>query len=140
VSELFPRATPRRHDEDTLQRSVVQYLRWSLPPDAEFYAVPNGGQRHAREAARLVGLGVRAGVPDLALLHAGRPLFIELKTPRGVVSSEQRQMHRKLDYCGGLVGVCRSLAEVEEWLRDAAAVPLRARLTVGGGTYAGYKD
>lgn len=57
-----------RHPEDDLQRAVVQYLDVALPADAVAYAVPNGGKRSRTEAARLKGLGVRAGVPDLAIV------------------------------------------------------------------------
>src|SRR5262245_24212042 len=117
---------PRRHDEDDLQRAVVEYLRWCLPDDATYFAVPNGGQRHAKAAARLVGLGLRAGVPDLEIIHRGTPLFIELKTARGLLSEVQRQMHRKLAYCGAQTFVCRSLDCVEESLREMG-VPLRGR-------------
>ena len=34
---------------------------------ALLYAVPNGGYRNAREAARFKAEGVRSGVPDLCL-------------------------------------------------------------------------
>jgi hypothetical protein len=39
-----------------------------------------------------VGLGARAGVPDLALVHRGQSLFIELKIADGVLSEAQRRM------------------------------------------------
>jgi hypothetical protein len=114
----------RRHDEETFQAQVCQYLRWSLPADAEYYAVPNGGKRHSKAAARLVGQGVRAGLPDLCVVYRGSTIFIELKTARGVLSEAQRQMHRKLGYCGCTVLVCRSLEGVECSLRELG-VPLR---------------
>jgi hypothetical protein len=115
---------PRAHLEDDLQRQVCQYLRWSLPADAEFFAVPNGGKRHSKAAARLVGQGVRAGLPDLCVVYRGATIFIELKTARGVLSEAQRQMHRKLGYCGCTVLVCRSLGGVECSLRELG-LPLR---------------
>jgi len=119
---------PRRHEEDDLQASVCEYLKWALPDDGTFYAVPNGGKRHAREAARMVRLGVRAGVPDLAIVFRGRPIFIELKTARGVVSEHQKQMARRLTYCGADVLYCRSVDGVENALRELG-VPLRASVS-----------
>jgi hypothetical protein len=119
--------TVRRHLEDDLQRDVCQYLRWSLPADAEYYAVPNGGKRHSKAAARLVGQGVRAGLPDLCVVYRGTTIFIELKTARGVLSEAQRQMHRKLGYCGCTVLVCRSVEGVECSLRELG-LPLRASI------------
>jgi hypothetical protein len=89
------------------------------------FAIPNGGKRHAREASRLKGLGVRAGIPDIAVVFRGRAAFIELKAARGVMSPEQRAMTRKLIYCGAAVCVCRSVAAVEAALLEAC-IPLRA--------------
>jgi hypothetical protein len=122
-ADLLPRA-PRNNDEARLQRSVHQYLQWALPPDAVHYAIPNGLMRSKKAAARAQGEAVRAGVPDLAIVHRGRALFIELKAARGVLSPHQRQMHHKLIYCGAEVMTCRSLPEVEASLRECG-VPLR---------------
>jgi hypothetical protein len=128
-ASLLPAASPlvRRHEEDDLQRAVMRFLDVALPADAVAFAIPNGGKRHAREAARMKGLGVRAGVPDLCVVAAGRPILIELKTKHGVVSAAQREMQRRLIYAGAAVCLCRSVAEVEASLLEAA-VHLRARV------------
>lgn len=127
TASLLPERVRRRHDEDDLQRAVVKFLRWSLPDNATFFHIPNGGQRHKRAAARLVGLGVRAGMPDLAIIADGRPLFIELKADAGRVSPAQMQMAMKLIYCGAEVLVCRSVEDVEHALSEAG-VCLRGRV------------
>jgi hypothetical protein len=124
TASLLPEPAPRRHAEDDLQRACCAFLEWALPPDAVFYAVPNGGKRHKREAARMAGLGLRAGVPDLAIVHRGRALFVELKSGRGVMSPAQRSMAQRLNYAGAAVCCCRSVEEVEAALREAC-VPLR---------------
>mgnify|MGYP006264391593 CR=1 FL=1 len=120
--EALRRLPARRYPEDALQKSIVQYLDWALPPDAVVFAVPNGGKRHAREAARLRGVGVKAGVPDLCLVWRGRALFLEVKAIRGVLAHEQRAMIHKLEYCGALVWVVRSVEQVELVLRDAGVL------------------
>jgi hypothetical protein len=126
TASLLPEPPRRRHDEDDLQRAVVKYLRFALPDNAICYAVPNGGKRHSKAAARLVGLGVRAGIPDLVVECRGyTKIYIELKTPRGQLSAIQRQMHRKLIDCGCTVLVCRSLVCVQESLLELG-MPLRA--------------
>jgi hypothetical protein len=116
---------PRLHPEDDLQRAVVEYLRWALPDDALAFHIPNGGLRHKRAAARLAGLGLRAGMPDLCVVWRGLVLFIELKAPRGVLSAVQRQMKKRLEYCGCPIWVCRTVSQVEIVLRDFG-LPLRA--------------
>lgn len=126
-AERLP-AAKRRHDEDDLQRAVMQFLAVALPADGVAYAVPNGGMRSAREAARMKGLGVRAGIPDIAIVCRGKAAFIELKAPRGVQSQTQRNMANKLIYCGAAVCLCRSVDDVERSLREAC-IPLRGRVS-----------
>lgn len=125
TASLLPEAPRRRHVEDDLQKSVFAYLARALPDEGTAYAIPNGGKRHAREAARMKGLGVVAGMPDIGICYRGRAMFVELKAPRGVVSAAQRETIRKLTYCGAPVMLCRSVEDVEAALREAC-VPLRA--------------
>lgn len=69
------------HHEDTEQKIIFEWagyhphLRWLM-------AIPNGGNRDPREAARLKAQGVKAGVADMFLPipngeHCG--LWVELK-------------------------------------------------------------
>jgi hypothetical protein len=125
TATLLPDPRPRRHEEETLHRSAVQFMRQALPDDATFYHVPNGGLRSRKVAQRLSGLGVVAGVPDLAVVHKGHAIFIELKAGRGTLSAAQRTMVRKLIYCGADVICARSLPDIEAALRGAG-VPLKA--------------
>jgi VRR-NUC domain len=118
----------RRHDEDDLQRAIMRYLDEALGADGVAYAIPNGGKRHAREAARMKGLGVRAGVPDIGICYRGRALYVELKAPRGVLSAAQKEMQRRLNYAGGEVMLCRSIEDCERALRECG-VHLRASVT-----------
>ena len=124
TATLLPSPAPRRHEEANLGRAVNQYLLWSLPADAIHFAIPNGLMRSKKAAARAQGEGVRAGIPDLAVVHRGHAIFIELKAGRGTLSAAQRTMVRKLIYCGADVICARSLPDVEAALRDAG-VPLR---------------
>jgi hypothetical protein len=118
----------RNNEEEILQRSVMQFLAVALPPDAVAFAVPNGGLRSPREAARMKGMGVVAGIPDIAIVYRSRAFFIELKGTRGVMSAAQRAMADKLNYCGANVMLCRSVDECEAALREAC-VPLRATVS-----------
>lgn len=57
--------------------------------------IPNGGKRRRVEAGILIGMGVRAGAPDLLLItpRGGKSgLALELKAPAGRLSVEQGQM------------------------------------------------
>ena len=128
TSSLLPDDPPRRHEEDELQRSIVDYARWALPQNALLFAVPNGGKRHKREAQRLVGLGVRAGIPDLILWHDSHTLGIEVKLRNTYLSPHQRQMHDRMKVCGVPAVVVRSLDEFIATVQSFG-VRLRARTT-----------
>jgi hypothetical protein len=85
-------------DEHAHQVALFQWadnVRRQFPELRWLFAVPNGGQRSARTAARLKAEGVRRGVPDVLLdvPRAGyHGLRIELKKPgRHSVSLEQRE-------------------------------------------------
>jgi VRR-NUC domain-containing protein len=128
VTEFGSAGRKRRHEEDDLQAQVCTFLKWALPQDATFWAVPNGGRRHPKEAARMVRLGVRAGVPDLCVAYRGRLYCLELKADSGVLSEHQLQMHAKLEKCAVPVAVCRSVGAVEVALK-LWDIPLSARLS-----------
>jgi hypothetical protein len=82
--------------------------RW---PDLRLlYAIPNGGDRHPAVAAKLRAEGVRAGVPDYCLPVPRGPyhgLYVELKTPTGYPSREQREWIAALREQGYRAEVCR---------------------------------
>jgi len=127
TSTLLAEPPKRQHLEEDLQRAVVQFLRFALPANALFAHIPNGMWRHKRAAARLVGLGIRAGLPDLLVVHDGRAIFIELKAKGGSQSLIQKQMARRLAACGCEVFLCRSVDEVELVLRGVG-IRLRGRV------------
>lgn len=127
LGEYGAEARQRKHLEDDLQEAVCTFLKWALPEDATYWAVPNGGLRHTREAQRMTRLGVRAGIPDLHIAFRGKLHCIELKAPRGTLSEVQVQTVEKLLKCGVPTIVCRSVEAVEQALRTWW-IPLQAKL------------
>lgn len=123
----FERKLGRQNPEDALQRAMVDYLDLALPPDALCFAIPNGGKRSKVVAAILKRTGVKAGIPDLCIVWRGRAVFLELKAARGHLSAEQREMHRKLTFCGCEVWTVRSVEQAEYLLRSLQ-MPLQAAL------------
>ena len=102
----------RNRAEEQLQRAVAQYLDLVLPKDAVWFHVPNGGGRSKAEAGAFKAIGVKAGVPDIYILHRGRSLFIELKLPGRSLSWAQLQMSDRLADAGAKFGLARSLDDV----------------------------
>jgi hypothetical protein len=84
--DLFGKALPRRNTselEDTVQARLAALLHKTARPGIMWFAIPNGGYRSPRTAARLKATGTRAGVPDLAFVIEGRTDFLELKRSKG---------------------------------------------------------
>lgn len=118
---------PRRHpaeEEHHLQAACVRWFRLQHPDLANaLFAVPNGGRRDKVTAAKLRDEGVLPGVADLILLqrteHYGA-LLIEMKTPTGRQSQEQREWQKWIEPEGYRYVICRSLdefiASVENYL------------------------
>jgi hypothetical protein len=114
--------------EEAIQRVVFSHLRVRAVPGVVAFHVPNGGYRRPIEAARLKGLGVRAGVPDVIALHRGQVYALELKTKHGKATEGQLQAIEDIRAAGGRAQICHgldgALAALEGWglLRGRAGV------------------
>lgn len=114
-----------RYIESELQKTCVRWFSYQYSEYAFLlFAVPNGGKRNAKEAARLKAEGVRPGVTDLILLvpHGGfAALCIELKTKTGKASELQTEWQDAARKAGNKVVTCRSIDEfmneINEYLK-----------------------
>lgn len=97
--------------EDKLQLAVLEYVEAVLPYALIFH-VPNGGRRSLTEGRKFKMLGVRAGTPDLVLVHDGRTFFLELKSEKGRVSPEQHRFGEDARIAGAGWAVVRSIDDV----------------------------
>lgn len=98
--------TTEQITEARLQSLCLMWLnKYHREQERWFFAVPNGEKRDAITAARLKATGVKSGVADTFLpeprgIYHG--LYIELKTPTGVLSSNQKLFipaMRQRGYC-----------------------------------------
>lgn len=105
--------------EDAIHRAVVGHLKVRARKGAFYWHTPNGGARGKTEAARFVGLGVRAGVPDLVILMGGEIYGLELKADKGRVTPIQRSVHEQMRAAGATVAVAfgldDALAQLTRW-------------------------
>lgn len=104
----------------------VQLFRWwhiSASEDKHdlLFAIPNGGARNAITGAMLKSEGVKRGVPDMFLalpIHGKHGLWIELKTEKGRLTSEQVHMCQKLSEQGYAVRTCYGFDEARRAIID----------------------
>lgn len=109
----------RKLSEDQIHRALIAHLKARARPGVVWFHPANGGGRQRVEAARFVGLGVQAGVPDIVIVQGGRALFLEIKTETGRTSPVQQTMHAALRAAGAEVVVARgfveALRQLETW-------------------------
>lgn len=120
----------RKFIEDDHQEALFRWasvMANSGYPTRLMFAIPNGGYRRPREAARMKLAGVKSGIPDIFLpvprgeFHG---LFIELKRPivkgeaRPVVSPEQKHWLKELDAQGYMATVCYGWIEAKEVIEN----------------------
>lgn len=126
LKETVAKQRGRTYSEQRFHIEVVQYLNIALTRATFFLHVANQRRCTPQEGALLKKLGLKAGVPDLILIHAGRAHGIELKSETGRVTPDQRATHEALRDAGVTVAVARTLQEVGDLLQ-AWGVPSRLR-------------
>jgi VRR-NUC domain len=100
--------------EARIQASIVEWARL-VAPNTLIFAIPNGGLRSKAEAARMKWTGTLAGVPDLAIVAAGRRVFfIEVKAPGGTLSADQRAIRDWLIALGSPPAICMSIDDARK--------------------------
>lgn len=110
----------RRSPEEDLQRAVVNLLTPLSSLHGFFWChIPNGGRRSKAEAGIFKALGVKAGVADLMLCRPNLPPdWLELKSPKGYPSPNQRAFEGVVTALGHRYAVCRSIDGVLTVLED----------------------
>ncbi len=86
------------HDEQT---GLVRWFRLKYP-EVLLFAIPNGEYRAMTTAKKLRAEGVVPGIPDLFV--PSKLTWIEMKrTKGGIVSNEQKRIHKYLEGIGHTV-------------------------------------
>ena len=119
--------------EFQLQKSICQrldlcypsLLYWSVPSGAVLAWRDEDRAKAKREWSKLRVSGAKVGVPDLMILHDGRLLCIEVKSPAGRVSDEQRLFADRLVAAGGHWAMIRDIDHLDTLLSSWGI--LRAR-------------
>lgn len=108
--------------ERQLQRDI---RKWLAAHDILAWAVPNGAHvaggemERIRKVAAMKADGLMPGVPDLTVItKTGKVAFLEVKTPTGSVSNNQKHLHRVLKDRGAKVAIVRSIDDTKAALLE----------------------
>lgn len=119
--------------EHQLHVAVADFLRLALRSPTIWTAFPAGGGGRVR-GARLKAMGLSPGWPDIIVIHPHPRaqdgcivVGLELKSPKGKPSPAQDEMAWGFLRAGAHYPFCRSLEEVEKFLRQFG-IPLHARI------------
>jgi hypothetical protein len=109
----------RARPEDQIQKAVLAHLSLRGAPTAYWFHVANGGFRSPIEAAILKSLGVRAGVPDLIIIHDGKTYGLELKADGNKPTKLQIEAQDAMRAAGAevaiAIGLDAALQQLEQW-------------------------
>ena len=121
----MPRIKPPSEHE--VQKQLIRVFRFKYPKLADcLIAIPNGGLRHVRVAAKLKAEGVRAGVSDLFLtVPRGdkHGLWLEMKTKGGRLTDHQKDWFEIQERQGYATAVAftadEGIEKIERYLSQA---------------------
>ena len=114
-----------KHVEDDHQRHLFTWARMAtihgIRVGDYLIAIPNGGKRNVREAARLKAQGVKAGVSDIFLaLPRGHfsGLWIELKAPKGKAQANQLEWLDRMGAAGYSAVMCWGWEDAKKTIEE----------------------
>jgi hypothetical protein len=118
-----------KHEEHDAQ---VALFRWAEMMSGKYpalkllFAIPNGRHRHIAVAKKLKAEGVKSGVPDIFLLYASNGyhgFFIEMKSSKGKISTEQQWWANKIGENGYAHSLCFSWMAAANMIMDYLGIP-----------------
>ena len=111
-----------KHQEDDEQQALFEWAGY-VPELRWMFAIPNGGKRNIREAARFKKQGVKAGVSDVVQpLPRGKycGLYIEMKRSTGQthVTAAQNDFITAMREAGYKAVICHGFEEAKSTIED----------------------
>jgi len=122
---------PIKHTEANYQQQVVEWARWAhrsgkYPNLDLLHCSLNGVKLSALQATKSKQQGMLSGVPDLFLpvpVGGYHGLFIEMKSDKGRLSTNQTWFLHKVELLGYKIAVCYSADEAIKTIENYYFVP-----------------
>lgn len=106
--------------EHLIQVSCVNWFKREYP-NYLIFSIPNGELRHKTVAIRLKAEGLLSGVPDLCIITDKKLLWIELKAEKGRLSTNQKEVQKKLQELNQEVYTCYSFDDFKNLLQKVTS-------------------
>ena len=120
------KAKRRQQTERNLHTAVAEFLDRSLPDASYWFPVPSASMRNVIQAVNMKRAGeLKVGTPDLCIVHRGRAIFIELKSPKGNLTDSQKEAQKQILLAGACTTIARSVEDVAAFL--GMLMPLKGR-------------
>lgn len=115
----------KKQPEASIHANVYAYL--SACPEYFGFTVKNGGTYDPRIGAyrSRSGPGYRKGVSDLVGAWNSQLFCVEIKTPQGRLSPDQKLFRDDVLKAGGLYIVVKSMEEIIDWCRSMRFVTVK---------------
>ena len=106
-------------EEDILQSKMVIWYssQYGRTHDKCLFHV-NNKAKNGIEGNRMKAMGVKTGVSDLVLVTSQGTIYIEVKTPTGSQSKEQKEFQQQVESLGQKYFVVRTLDEFQDIVKN----------------------
>jgi hypothetical protein len=82
-------------------------------PKCVIYSIPNDSESK-EETLRKMATGMRSGASDLVVMFPNKSIYIEMKTPTGTQSDNQKQFQKDIENLGFEYCLARSIEQFKE--------------------------
>lgn len=103
--------------EKAIQNAILHFLR--VQPECMAFEVYNSG-KFLPKVGRFVPNNSAfrpKGIPDIIAIYRGNTFWLEVKTPEGRLSLEQKVLHERMWKLGWMTYVVRSVEDVQTVLK-----------------------
>lgn len=101
--------------EAQIKKAILQWLQ--MKRKCEAFPTITGGVFNP-QTGKYRRTATRKGTPDILCCYRGLFLAIEVKTQKGRLSPEQRELIQSIENTGGQALVARSIEDVENFFSD----------------------
>lgn len=101
---------PKKHPEYDLQKQCVEWLR-----ENSFYCFSVPNEACFKRVNYFKGIGMLPGAADLLIIGLEQVIFVEFKSEKGRLSTEQRKFKSKVEDLGHTYIVIRHINELKRF-------------------------